>query len=67
MTTESANQPARLTAIELENFKGVGERVRVDLNDSIIDQGNGYWIKIEAWRVNATAAPRMAFVTPCRP
>lgn len=31
MTNELANQPARLTAIELENFKGVGERVRVEL------------------------------------
>jgi len=31
MSTETANQPARLTAIELENFKGVGERVRLDL------------------------------------
>ena len=31
MTTETRNQPARLTAIELENFKGVGTRVRVEL------------------------------------
>lgn len=31
MTTESSNHPARITAIELENFKGVGERVRLDL------------------------------------
>lgn len=23
----------------------------IDLHDQIIDQGNGYWIKIEAWRV----------------
>ena len=23
----------------------------LDLHDSILDQGNGYWIKIEAWRV----------------
>lgn len=28
---EGADLPPRLTAIELENFKGVGERVRVDL------------------------------------
>jgi len=28
---EGADQPPRLTAIELENFKGVGERVRVEL------------------------------------
>jgi len=26
----------------------------VELHDQIIDQGNGYWIKIEAWRVVAT-------------
>ena len=31
MTTDTTNQPARLTAIELENFKGVGERVRIEL------------------------------------
>jgi hypothetical protein len=23
----------------------------LDLNGSILDQGNGYWIKLEAWRV----------------
>jgi hypothetical protein len=26
----------------------------VELHDQIIDQGNGYWIKIEAWRVPVT-------------
>lgn len=26
----------------------------LDLNGSIFDQGNGYWIKIEAWRVKST-------------
>ncbi len=26
----------------------------IDLHDQIIDQGGGYWIKIEAWRVEAT-------------
>ena len=31
MSFESNNQPPRLTAIELENFKGIGERVRVEL------------------------------------
>ena len=25
----------------------------LELHDSIIDQGNGYWVKIEAWRVVA--------------
>jgi hypothetical protein len=23
----------------------------LELHDQIIDQGNGYWVKIEAWRV----------------
>lgn len=32
----------------------LGLETLLDLNDSIIDQGNGYWIKIEAWRVDAT-------------
>ncbi|WP_027793230.1 toxin-antitoxin system TumE family protein [Paraburkholderia acidipaludis] len=27
----------------------------LDLNDSILDQGNGYWIKLEAWRVDVSA------------
>jgi hypothetical protein len=27
----------------------------IDLHDQIIDQGDGYWIKIEAWRVDPTA------------
>ena len=31
MSIESDNRPARLTAIELENFKGIGERVRIEL------------------------------------
>ncbi|MCL2645357.1 MAG: DUF6516 family protein [Betaproteobacteria bacterium] len=26
----------------------------LDLNGSILDQGNGYWIKLEAWRVEET-------------
>lgn len=26
----------------------------LDLHGSIIDQGNGYWIKMEAWQVKAT-------------
>lgn len=26
----------------------------LDLNGSIFDQGDGYWIKIEAWRVGRT-------------
>lgn len=27
----------------------------IDLHDQIIDQGSGYWIKIEAWRVEPSA------------
>lgn len=27
----------------------------IDLHDQIIDQGNGYWIKIEAWRVEPSS------------
>jgi hypothetical protein len=27
----------------------------IDLHDQIIDQGSGYWIKIEAWRVEPHA------------
>ncbi len=26
----------------------------LDLHGQLIDQGNGYWIKIEAWQVNTT-------------
>jgi len=26
----------------------------LDLNGSILDQGSGYWIKLEAWRVEVT-------------
>ncbi len=28
-----------------------GIETLIDLHDQIIDQGDGYWIKIEAWRV----------------
>ncbi len=31
-----------------------GIETLLDLHDQIIDQGGGYWIKIEAWRVEAT-------------
>ncbi|WP_322010627.1 toxin-antitoxin system TumE family protein [Paraburkholderia sp. J12] len=26
----------------------------LDLNGSVLDQGNGYWIKLEAWRVDVS-------------
>lgn len=31
-----------------------GIAVLLDLHEQIIDQGNGYWIKIEAWQVEIT-------------
>ncbi|MES9881162.1 MAG: DUF6516 family protein [Sedimenticola sp.] len=31
-----------------------GIETLLDLHDQIIDQDGGYWIKIEAWRVEAT-------------
>ncbi len=31
-----------------------GIRTLIDLHGQIIDQGEGYWIKIEAWRVEAS-------------
>jgi hypothetical protein len=31
----------------------LGLETLLDLDGSIIDQGNGYWIKIEAWRAQA--------------
>lgn len=35
-----------------------GTEVSLDLHDQIVDQGGGYWIKIEAWRVlPSTAIP----------
>lgn len=32
-----------------------GIRTLLDLTDSILDQEDGYWVKIEAWEVPATA------------
>ncbi len=31
-----------------------GIETLLDLHGQIIDQGKGYWVKIEAWRVEAT-------------
>ena len=31
----------------------LGIETLLDMNGSIVDQGNGYWIKIEAWRIEA--------------
>ena len=33
----------------------IGLQTLLDLNDSIISQDNGYWVKIEAWTVPLTA------------
>ena len=35
-----------------DNF---GLETLLELNGSIIDQGSGYWVSIEAWRVDASA------------
>jgi hypothetical protein len=32
-----------------------GIETLLELHGQIIDQGDGYWVKIEAWRVDATA------------
>lgn len=42
----------RLINLEMCGILGLG--TLLDLNGQIIDQGNGYWIKIEAWRVPAS-------------
>lgn len=43
--------------ILLNAHEDPGITTLVDLHDQVIDQGNGYWIKIEAWRV--TGDPRI--------
>lgn len=40
--------------IHLKAREDAGIATLIDLHDQIIDQGNGYWIKIEAWRVEST-------------
>ncbi|MCA0242212.1 MAG: hypothetical protein LCI02_15275 [Proteobacteria bacterium] len=34
--------------------RDVGIDTLLELNESILDQGNGYWIKLEAWRVGVS-------------
>ena len=41
----------------------LGVETLLDLNEQIIDQENGYWIKIAAWRVEASNLFRMVSVT----
>jgi hypothetical protein len=31
-----------------------GVETLLDLHGQVIDQGSGYWLKIEAWRINPT-------------
>lgn len=40
--------------IQFSMHEDPGISTLVELHDQIIDQGNGYWIKIEAWRVVVT-------------
>lgn len=40
--------------INFELPSSPGLEVLLELHGSIIDQGSGYWIKIEAWRVAAS-------------
>lgn len=35
--------------------KDPGIETLLDLHDQVIDQGKGYWLKIEAWRVSVTS------------
>ena len=37
-------------------MKEVGIRTLLDLNESVIDQEDGYWLKIEAWEVATSAS-----------
>jgi hypothetical protein len=41
--------------IEYFMRKDPGIETLIDLHDQIIDQGGGYWVKIEAWRVDRNA------------
>jgi hypothetical protein len=37
-------------------MKNVGISTLLDLHQQVIDQEDGYWVKIEAWQVETTAA-----------
>jgi hypothetical protein len=39
-----------------------GIETLLDLHDQVIDQGHGYWLKIEAWRVDPTPEVPNVFV-----
>jgi hypothetical protein len=43
----------QLKTRDLSNTDGIS--TLLDLHDQIIDQSGGYWIKIQAWRVEACA------------
>lgn len=32
----------------------IGIETLLDLHDSVLDQGKGYWVKLEAWRVEVS-------------
>ena len=40
--------------LSMETDFGIG--TLLDLHDEAFDQGDGYWVKIEAWRVSPTPA-----------
>ena len=35
--------------------KDVGLRTLLDLSEQVIDQEDGYWVRIEAWEVDRSA------------
>jgi hypothetical protein len=37
-------------------MKALGKNVLLDLHGQILDQEDGYWVKIEAWEVTVTTA-----------
>ncbi|MBU3598684.1 toxin-antitoxin system TumE family protein [Polynucleobacter bastaniensis] len=37
-------------------MKSLGKNVLLDLHGQVLDQEGGYWVKIEAWEVEATAS-----------
>ena len=37
-------------------MKALGKNVLLDLHEQILDQEDGYWVKIEAWEVDVTAS-----------
>ena len=50
--------------------KDPGIETLLDLHDQAFDQGEGYWLKIKAWRVDTTSllayAPRALWIANTR-